>query len=291
MVNKDNNTYLSTSDLFLKYAANKLSLHILRPYKDYELPAFSHAHPEYEFLIPETPIPNLSINQVPHYGESGKVYYIPSYIEHGTERLVNASFLSVVIAKDFFEETRTRLGVDPKLPLPTEFTYSPKLNNLLSLFKEEIIAIHPSSECLHHLSALISMEMIFTALGERADLKRQNIYQYLKSIKDTADYMMANVQRELTIDKLASLCNMSRFHYIRTFKKCFGETPYQYLLKIRLCVGRLLLENTELAIGEISSKAGFQSPNRFTELFKEKIKMTPTEYRRHHYQTKIKNAD
>jgi AraC-like DNA-binding protein len=51
-------------------------------------------------------------------------------------------------------------------------------------------------------------------------------------------------------------------------------------MKVRLSIAKLLLENTNLPITEISSKSGFFTPNRFSEVFKQKVKLTPTEYRR-----------
>ena len=274
----DNKTS-TTNDLFLKYSADDLSLHVLRSVKDPDVSAFSHNHSENEFLIPNTSVPFLVINQVLYHGDHGEVYYIPSYVEHGSEYLDKASFLSVVISKDFFEEMKTRLGCDHDLVLPTEFPSTQVLNNLLSLFKEEVLAIHPSRECLHYLSTLITMELILSALGERGNLKTQEMYQRLKKIKETADFMMANFQRDIKISDAAALGAMNLFHYIRTFKKYFGEPPYQYLVNIRICISKLLLENTDLAIKEISSKAGFLSPNRFSKSFKGKMKITPTEYR------------
>ncbi len=268
------------NDLFIHYIGKELTINIFRLDKDNVLSSFSHAHSEYEFLIPITPIPYLIVNRTLYYGECGKVYPIPSLVEHGTnDKLSNVAYLSILISKDFFEENMKKIGYNGNGLYLAEFDFTPKLNNLMKMFKDEVTAIQSSSECIHHIASLIAMELL-NRMDKRCNNHIQTACQYLKTIKETADYIIENVNREISIDELASLCNISRFHYIRTFKKCFGDTPYKYLMKVRLSIAKLLLENTNLPITEISSKSGFFTPNRFSEVFKQKVKLTPTEYRR-----------
>ena len=67
--------------------------------------------------------------------------------------------------------------------------------------------------------------------------------------------------------------------YTSAFKKAVGETPYNYLLKLRIAKSQLLLENPNYSIKEIALLCGFQKPNTFSSLFRNYTGMTPTEYK------------
>jgi len=267
------------SGIHLHYASDDLAIRVFNLGKGNVLSVFSHAHPEYEFLIPVTPIPYLLVNRALFFGECGKIYLIPSQVEHGiASDLFAPSYITILIRKEFFEEVLEKIGRHSG-DLRTEFEITPKLNNFFQLFKEEVASRRLRDYCLRNLATLVVAELIMANTEARTETGLSE-YHYVKTIKESADYIINNIHREITIDELASLCNLSRFHYIRAFKKCFGIPPYQYLMKMRLSVAKLLLESTNLSMTEISSKSGFLTPNRFSEFFKQKMKMTPTEYRR-----------
>jgi AraC-like DNA-binding protein len=191
--------------------------------------------------------------------------------------LSEVSYISILISKEFFEGMMAKTGYN-MCGFLLEFDLSHKLNNLMHLFKDEVTSNPANGECIRNISALIAAELLIAGSGARNQARSE--YHYIKTVKETADYINNNVSQDVSIDELASLCNMSRYHYIRTFKKCFGVPPYKYLIKARLSIAKLLLESTNLSMTEISLKSGFLTPNRFSEVFKQNMNMTPTEYRR-----------
>src|SRR5690349_12028336 len=74
-----------------------------------------------------------------------------------------------------------------------------------------------------------------------------------------------------------ALC--SEAHFIRSFKKAFGETPHQYLLTRRLERAAALLRNTDYSVTEVCFNVGLSSVGSFTTSFRRAYGMTPTEYR------------
>lgn len=245
------------------------------------VPVFNHSHPEYEFIIPVTPIPYLSLDGGIYYGDCGKVYPVQSGSSHGIAyELCNVSHINIIINKEFFENSISKLNNLKQNEFNYEFEVSPRLNILLNLFKEEVSADESCEECIKHISSLICLELALCGLTSEEDTRHKSKYPTVFTVKETADYMIRNPQKEISIDDLAALCNLSPFHYIRKFKQTFSDTPHNYLIKTRLSVAKLLLENTNLPLTEISSKSGFPSPNRFSEVFKQKNNMSPTEYRK-----------
>ena len=83
----------------------------------------------------------------------------------------------------------------------------------------------------------------------------------------------------LPIPEVARRTGMSAFHFDRTFKSVFGETPHQYRMRHRLDRARHLLVATDLAVTEICLALGFASLGSFSASFAERVGCSPTAYR------------
>lgn len=84
---------------------------------------------------------------------------------------------------------------------------------------------------------------------------------------------------DLTIKKIAELLGVTTQTLRRRFADTVGETPKQYLLRIRINKGKLLLRTTHMQIGEVAAEVGFRNSNQFSKHFKRRTKMTPSAYR------------
>lgn len=71
----------------------------------------------------------------------------------------------------------------------------------------------------------------------------------------------------------------------QVFKRTTGRTMNDYLIDYRIQKGRELLDTTQESIQHISENVGYINPLSYTRVFKNKMKMTPREYRkkREHY--------
>jgi AraC-like DNA-binding protein len=101
------------------------------------------------------------------------------------------------------------------------------------------------------------------------------IYVHLRQAKDLIDRDFAE---PLDVPTLAREAHASRAHFIRSFKKAFGETPHQYLLRRRIERAKELLRNTPLAITEVSIAVGFRSLGSFSTAFRQLIGESPSAY-------------
>lgn len=94
------------------------------------------------------------------------------------------------------------------------------------------------------------------------------------------DYIEHNLARDIGLDDLATVCNLSRFHFSRAFKVTFGEPPYRYLNIRRAEHAKDMLAKTRLSIGDIAFACGFNGASQFGRSFKDAVGQTPLEYRR-----------
>jgi AraC-like DNA-binding protein len=100
--------------------------------------------------------------------------------------------------------------------------------------------------------------------------------RYLLRAKDLIDARYADA---LDTAALAAAAACSEAHFIRSFKRAFGETPHQYLLTRRLERAASLLRSTDYSVAEICVNVGLASVGSFTTSFRRAYGVTPTEYR------------
>lgn len=101
--------------------------------------------------------------------------------------------------------------------------------------------------------------------------------RHLVRARDLAD---SRYREPLTIDDMARAAGLSRSHFIRAFRRAFGETPHQYLLTRRLERAASLLRTTDRTVTDICLLVGLTSVGSFTTSFTRIHGCTPTEYRR-----------
>ncbi len=89
------------------------------------------------------------------------------------------------------------------------------------------------------------------------------------------DYLRSHIGSPVSIDDLAQLAGLSRFHLIRSFRDAFGATPYQYFLRLRMNEARRLLTATTLPVAQVATKVGFSSSTQFVKMFRAMEGVTP----------------
>ncbi|PIY11006.1 MAG: AraC family transcriptional regulator [Flexibacter sp. CG_4_10_14_3_um_filter_32_15] len=94
------------------------------------------------------------------------------------------------------------------------------------------------------------------------------------------EYVENNLEEQITVEKLSKLACMSESNFYKTFKREFGITPVEYILKQRISLAKKLLTNMKLSITDVCYKAGFNSLSYFSVLFKKYADQSPSEFRK-----------
>jgi AraC-like DNA-binding protein len=85
--------------------------------------------------------------------------------------------------------------------------------------------------------------------------------------------------QDLTLDELAAAAGLSRFYFLRAFRREVGVTPHAYLTGRRIAAAKALLGG-ERALSEVALSCGFYDQSHFTRSFKGCTGLTPGQYRR-----------
>jgi len=101
-----------------------------------------------------------------------------------------------------------------------------------------------------------------------------------QSLIDRAKRLMKeNYALPLTLDALADRLEVNKYYFCRLFQKAERTSPLAYLRDRRVEAAISLLRTTDLPIQEVGRRCGFESPSYFGKVFREYMKLSPTEYR------------
>lgn len=92
-------------------------------------------------------------------------------------------------------------------------------------------------------------------------------------------HMTANLAATVTLDDLAEVAGLSRYHLCRAFRSSTGLPPHAWLTRARLAQARALLRSSDAPIHAIAQQCGFASPNQFATSFRKAMGVTPSAYR------------
>jgi AraC family transcriptional regulator len=93
-------------------------------------------------------------------------------------------------------------------------------------------------------------------------------------------FMHERISRTVMLSELAREAGLSVAYFSERFKSSTGVSPHQYLLRLRICKAKKLLEKTESPVIDIAAECGFQTQQHFARIFRRLTTRTPTEYRR-----------
>ena len=120
-------------------------------------------------------------------------------------------------------------------------------------------------------------------------LKRQtNFSATLAPIRKKSTQLCATVRRytdghfseNLSLDSLAQLVHVSKYHMAHAFTQEYGISPINYMLACRIDEGKKLLKNDDFSLSLISQMLGFSSPSYFSQSFKKLTGISPNAYRK-----------
>jgi AraC-like DNA-binding protein len=95
-------------------------------------------------------------------------------------------------------------------------------------------------------------------------------------------YMHAHHAQPLGTRQLAGLVGMSHSQFERRFRRLFGASPRQYLLRVRVNAACRLLAETRQSVTDIALETGFYDHSHFSRTFSRLMGVSPLLYRKRH---------
>lgn len=98
-------------------------------------------------------------------------------------------------------------------------------------------------------------------------------------LKPALDYIQESYSNAISIDGMASMCNVSPSYFSKLFKKNIGDNFSNYINKVRIKKGKELLEVSDVPIINLALDLGFEDCGYFIKVFKRIEGVTPAVYR------------
>lgn len=155
------------------------------------------------------------------------------------------------------------------------------IERLLSLLREELMTpLHLGRLYVDSLAHALAYRFLLLNGPVARPAKSQVSALPTPVLKRLKEKMEANIDGDLSLDRLAEETGYSRAHFLRMFHTATGATPHQYVLNLRLKRAQERLLQKGSSIIDVALSCGFSSQAHMTNLFRRHLSITPAQYRR-----------
>jgi AraC-like DNA-binding protein len=109
--------------------------------------------------------------------------------------------------------------------------------------------------------------------------EHEMVIKNVKRFQRILDYLDSHFREPISIDQLADMSNISKYHFSRLFKQLTGKSAGDYIRQLRINNALTLLRESDLNITEIAMTSGFNDTNYFCRVFKKCQKSSPSKIR------------
>jgi YesN/AraC family two-component response regulator len=176
---------------------------------------------------------------------------------------------------DFVKSSKT--GSYMKLKVSQKNYIITILNKILREIKDNEIG----SELLNRLYVLELFILISRVLKSEWENSMKTESGKLKELVEASvSYINKNFDREISVSDISKYIFLSTSYFTKIFKEYMNVSPHNYLLDIRINRAKELILNTDSKICDIALNVGFSNQQRFNEIFKKRVGITPLKYRK-----------
>lgn len=129
-------------------------------------------------------------------------------------------------------------------------------------------------------TAIALAETVLTALSGEAPQTVAPSSRDYKRIAAALRYIEAHAAEPIGLDDMAAIACMSKYHFLRCFRRITGCAPYEYLLNLRLRRAATRLRQDQAKVAAIAFEEGFGDLSSFNREFRRTMQTTPGSYRR-----------
>jgi AraC-like DNA-binding protein len=195
--------------------------------------------------------------------------------------LINAAFNDLIFSNDLNENARVinlvhDLNVYQSIEANT--TVQSTVNSIVQHFNSpEIIA--EKLQLLAQEICNIQLQLN-TKLVRIERIKKSTKSEIFHRIEKAKNFIELNFKDEINLDLIAENSALTKFDLIRYFKQIYQQTPYQYLMHLRLLRAKELIFENKYALETIALKLNFADLPSFSKAFKNYFGISPSKIAR-----------
>lgn len=103
-------------------------------------------------------------------------------------------------------------------------------------------------------------------------------FRVTPELNTVIQYINKNYTENLSLEEYAKMCGLSKYHFLREFKKFTHTSPLKYRQDLRICHAKDMLKRNGTRINKIAEELGYSSTEYFSEAFLKSVGVRPSEY-------------
>jgi AraC family transcriptional regulator len=200
-----------------------------------------------------------------HFGEywADQVF---STLTSGTEKLLDESTFSAPLTRiEFYNKLYAR-----------DSNFNKIITSIADCTDDQLL----EEEKLYELLVCLLKEDKQIRKAERnlPVMKSTTRQELLKRLMFSTDYIYSYYHKDISLDELAAVACLSKFHFLRLFKIAFNKTPHQFVNEVKVERSKQLLKGGKTEVSSIARSLGFQNTSSFSRMFYQQTGVYPTQF-------------
>ncbi|WP_298237744.1 helix-turn-helix transcriptional regulator [uncultured Algibacter sp.] len=248
-----------------------------------------HQHEEIQVSLIAEGEGTLIVGDSVNYYSKNDILVIGSNIPHVFKSDTDASKVSYMITLFFTEDSFGShfFELEELKELQLFFKHAKhgfKITSQQEIMKELFFQLEKSTKFKRFIILLqllkLTSDSNFTSLSSFIYEKKYTDNEG-KRMQNIFEYTMNNFQKEISLNTISEVANMTKNAFCKYFKKRTNKTYVQFLNELRIehaC--KLLLSNKDLSVIQIAEQAGFNNMSNFNRQFKNLKNTSPSEFKK-----------
>ena len=183
--------------------------------------------------------------------------------------------ISLNVREDQFAEIAAARASTSRFRFPAPSAPSPKALQIVAHME----ALSAASSLRSEELALGLIERVIAVMTGDRELPAAPTGRETRRVVEAIRLVESDAGRPLDLKEMAASAGMSKYHFLRVFRRLTGVTPHQYLISARLRRAALALASSPRPVIDIALDSGFGDLSTFNKTFRAAFGLTPTQYR------------
>jgi AraC-like DNA-binding protein len=233
-----------------------------------------HFHETYCIGLLSNGIKECTIENSETIVHSNSISILNPYQVHSDKNIDTSecNYKMIYVNKDVVDYFGNKLTGKKEILFTNDLLTDPTIVKKVEIFFDEN---QNDSSLNQNLSNLIESLILN---GNHIQLQDNKNLDSKNALEDCIEKARLNFAEKIDIEKMAKECKLSKFQFIRYFKKKTGITPASYILIQRINFAKNLLLNN-VPIGQAALEAGFYDHAQFCKFFKYYTNTSPSDYK------------
>lgn len=250
----------------------------------------SHWHDDVEFIAILWGEMNYNVNGEVHVLKAGQGIFVNSRQLHFgySNQKRDCEFICILLhpillCNNAYMERQLITPVITNMRMPYKLLFQEEYQGkeIIDLVQQiyEVYKIQKDSYPLAVMEAFYHIWKLLYEGAPKIEENKNNTHHQLSSLKDMIGFIQTHYSKKMSLLDIAAAGGVCKSSCSKIFMDYLHQTPIHYLTEYRIDKSMELLRETQMNIAEVSYAAGFSGASYFSETFRQKLGLTPSEYR------------